>query len=42
MDRKVHISERECLNSLGGGIFAIENQGLVVKNWKCVDWGKDV
>ena len=42
VDRKVHISERECLNSLGGGIFAIENQGLAVKDWKCIDWGKDV
>ena len=42
VDRKVHISEQECMNSLRLGIFTIESQGLMLKNWKCVDWGKDV
>ena len=42
VDRKVHISEQECMDSLRMGVFAIESQGLAVKDWKCVDWGKDV
>lgn len=42
VDRNVHISEQECMNSLRMGIFAIESQGLAIKDWKCVDWGEDV
>jgi hypothetical protein len=33
--------EEMCMQALGGGIMVVEQQGLFVQDYKCVQWGTD-
>ena len=30
-----------CLHAIGGGIMAVESQGLLVADYKCVEWSTE-
>lgn len=33
--------EEMCIQAIGGGIIAVEQQGLLVKDYQCVSWSTD-
>lgn len=33
--------EEMCIQAIGGGIMVVEQQGMLVRDYKCVQWGTD-
>ena len=33
--------EEMCIQAIGGGTMVVEQQGMLVRDYKCVQWGTD-